>query len=162
MTTPHDLETKFWKALKHDRTVMLGVNGVEDGHTQPMTAVTEEEGHGPLWIFTASDAGLAVALGEGDRAIASFVSKDHDLFATLHGSLTVDNDQATINRLWNPMIAAWYKGGKTDPKLTLLRFDLEEAQIWENSNTLVAGLKMLVGVDPRKAHEDKVATVAIG
>lgn len=162
MTTPHDLETKFWKALKHDRTVMLGVNGIDDGHTQPMTALTEQDGEGPLWIFTASDGGLAAALGEDDRAIASFVSKDHDLFATLHGSLVVDNDLATINRLWNPMIAAWYKGGKEDPKLTLLRFDLEEAQIWESSNTLVAGLKMLVGGDPRKVYRDKVATVPIG
>jgi len=27
----------------------------------------------------------------------------HDLFATVHGTLVLDNDRATIDRLWNRM-----------------------------------------------------------
>jgi general stress protein 26 len=52
----------------------------------------------------------------GDRAIATFASKGHDLFATLHGSVSLDNDRAVIDRLWNRFVAAWYEGGKDDPK----------------------------------------------
>ena len=33
-----EIETKFWKALKSDRTLMIGIVGVEDGIGQPMTA----------------------------------------------------------------------------------------------------------------------------
>ncbi len=29
MPTPHDLETQFWKSLKSDMTMMLGVVGAE-------------------------------------------------------------------------------------------------------------------------------------
>ncbi|MCF5925199.1 general stress protein, partial [Xanthomonas perforans] len=32
MADTKELQEKFWKALKSDRTVMLGLDGVEDGH----------------------------------------------------------------------------------------------------------------------------------
>ena len=38
MPTPQELEAKFWKALKSDMTLMLGLDGVDDGHARPMTA----------------------------------------------------------------------------------------------------------------------------
>ena len=41
MTDPRELEEKFWKALESDRTVMLGLDGMEDGHARPMTAQAE-------------------------------------------------------------------------------------------------------------------------
>ena len=57
----------------------------------------------------------------GQRTIATFTSKGHDLFATVHGRLSLDNDRAVIDRLWNCYVAAWYERGKDDPKLALLR-----------------------------------------
>ena len=42
MPSPGALERKFWESLESDRTVMLGLDGVEDGRTRPMTAVTED------------------------------------------------------------------------------------------------------------------------
>jgi hypothetical protein len=38
MPGPAEIEARLWKALKSDRTVMLGLVGREDGHTRPMTA----------------------------------------------------------------------------------------------------------------------------
>jgi general stress protein 26 len=160
MPSPQELEADFWKALESDRTMMLGLDGVEDGHTRPMTAQTEGA-TGPIWFFAGQDNALVQALSENDRAIATFTSKGHDLFATVHGSLSIDTDRATIDRLWNPFVAAWYEGGKDDPNLALLRLDAEEAEIWENGSSIIAGLKMLVGRDPKKDYKDKVATVTL-
>jgi general stress protein 26 len=156
-TTPQELEQKFWKALKSDRTVMLGLDGVEDGHARPMTAQAEDD-RPPIWFFTANDNALVRNLASGNRAIATFSAKDHDLFASIKGSLHLDNDRATIDRLWNPFVAAWYEG-KDDPKLALLRLDAEDAEIWLNGSSLVAGVKMLFGVDPKKDYKDHVAQV---
>jgi general stress protein 26 len=160
MTTPAELTDKFWKAIHADRTMMIGLAGVDDGHTRPMTAVTEGE-RGPIWLFTSKQTTLATQIDIDQRAVASFVSKGHDLFASIHGRLSVNNDPAIIDRLWNPMIAAWYPGGKQDPDLTLLRFDAEEAEIWLSSTSLLAGLKLLIGSDPKQDYEDKVATVKL-
>ncbi len=161
MPTPQELEAKFWKALKSDMTLMLGLDGVEDGHARPMTAQFEDE-NSPIWFFSSRDNGIVEKLGSGGgRAIATFAAKGHDLFATIHGSLSLDNDRATIDRLWNPFAAAWYEGGKDDPKLALLRLDAEKAEIWEDGSSLVAGVKAMLGIDPKKDYKDKVAEVSL-
>ena len=157
MNTPLELEQKFWKALKSDRTMMLGLDGVEDGHARPMTAQVEGD-RGPIWFFTTADNGIVQKLASGQRAIAAFSSKDHELFATVHGNLAVDTDRAVIERLWNPFVAAWYEG-KDDPKLTLLRLDAEKGEVWLNESSLFAGVKMLLGIDPKQDYKDKVADV---
>ncbi len=64
----------------------------------------------------------------------------------------------TIDRLWNRYVAAWFEGGKTDPKLALLRLDAERAEIWMDASSM-AGIKMLLGVDPKSDYKDKVAQV---
>lgn len=160
MASPAELEEKFWKALKADRTLMLGIEGGDDGHTRPMTAQFEGEASGPIWFFTATDNALVQKLqGRSERAIASFASKSHELFATVHGSLSVDTDPAVVDRLWNRFVAAWYEGGKDDPKLALLRLDPEKGEVWLNGSSLVAGVKLLMGVDPKKSYRGNVAQV---
>lgn len=159
MPTPSELETKFWKALKSDMTVMLGLEGEGAPHPRPMTAQIERDEGGPIWFFTATDTELAEGLGDGDRAVITFASKGHDLFATVKGTLRLDNDPATIDRLWNSFVAAWFEQGKDDPKLALLRFDPEGAEIWLDGSSLIAGIKTLLGYDPKKEYKDNVATV---
>lgn len=160
MPTPQELQAKFWKSLKSDMTVMLGLAGVAEGHTRPMTAQVEGD-HGPLWFFASTENELVRNLPGHDRAIVTFASKGHDLFASVHGRLSLDNDRATIDRLWNPHVAAWYDKGKNDPKLALLRLDPERAEIWESGSSIVAGIKSLFGSDPRKDFKEKVAEVAL-
>jgi general stress protein 26 len=162
MPTPAELEAKFWKALKSDRTAMLGLAGPSGGHAQPMTAQIEGDEGGPIWFFSASDVDLVEATGDGADAFLQFASKGHDLFASVDGRLSVGTDRATIERLWNPFVAAWFEGGKDDPKLRLLRFDPGQAQVWLNENSLFAGVKMLLGSDPKEDFKDKVAEVNLG
>ena len=162
MTDTTEIEAKFWKALRSDMTVMLGLAGVDEGLGQPMTAQFEDkEDHGPIWFFTARDSDLAGALHESHRGLFNFASKGHDLFAAVHGELTAHNDRAMIDKLWNPFVAAWFEGGKDDPNLQLLRFEPERAQIWLNGSSLLAGMKMLLGADPKKEYADKVAEVSL-
>lgn len=161
MTTETEIREKFWKHLKSDRTIMLGLSGAGE-HSQPMTAqIDGDEESGPLWIFSSRDVNLVRQIGGGARGMAQFVSKGHDLFACFEGDLTLDNDRRVIERLWNPFVAAWYEGGKEDPKLQLIRFDVEHAQIWLNENSMFAGVKMLIGADPKQDYADKVAEVPL-
>jgi general stress protein 26 len=64
-----------------------------------------------------------------------------------------------VDRLWNKFVAAWFEGGKDDPKLALLRLDPDQGQVWMNGSSLVAGARMLLGIDPKRDYQDKVAKV---
>ena len=170
MPSEAEIQARFWSALKDDMTMMVGLDGVEDGHARPMTAQLDGE-RSPIWFFTSKDNALVQKIGQqapregklglNDRAIATFASKGHDIFATVHGRLSIDNDRATIDKLWNRYVAAWFEGGKDDPKLALLRLDAEKAEIWVDASSLVAGLKMLFGADPKEDYKDKVAEVRL-
>lgn len=159
MNTPVDIEKKFWKALKSDRTVMLGIAGAENGHTRPMTAQLDGD-EGPIWFFGSKESALASNLDAGrpHAAVIAFSAKDHDLFASVHGSLSAETDRAMVERLWNPFVAAWYTG-KDDPKLLLMRLNPSEGQIWLDGSGVIAGIKLMLGIDPKEAYKDKVAKV---
>ena len=123
---------------------MLGLAGVEDSRTRPMTAQVDvpeggdKEDGGQIYFFASKSEHLVQALGQSHRAVATFAGKGHELFAHIHGTLVETNDRAVIDRLWNPIIASWYKDGKNDPDLALLRFDTDSAEYVEGRNRLDA------------------------
>lgn len=162
MTDQAEIEHKFWKALRSDMTMMLGLAGVDEGHTRPMTAQLDgDEDRGPIYFFTSRETELVADLKPGARAVATFASKGNDLFAAVHGTLSLDDDRALIDRLWNRFVAAWFEGGKDDPKLRLIRLDPDQAQIWVDASSMIAGVKMLLGIDPKEDYKDKVAKVTL-
>lgn len=156
-----ELRGMFWKELSSSPFMMLGLQGVEDSRTRPMTAQidapdgADKEDGGTIYFFGAKSESLVQGAGPSHRAVATYVSKGHDIFAHVHGTLTPVNDRALIERLWNPYIASWYKNGKDDPDLALLRFDTENADIWksESGATLVAAALKMLGRDPGKDHQ---------
>jgi general stress protein 26 len=158
--TPAEIEAKFWAALKSDMTMMLGLDGVDEGHTRPMTAQLLEE-RGPAWFFASSDNAIVENIDKGHRAVATFTAKGHDLFAAIHGKITLDMNPRTIDALWSPFVAAWFPGGTSDPKLRLLRLDADRAEIWLDGSSLLTGLKMLIGFDPKEEYEGDSAKVQL-
>ncbi len=159
--TDEKIQQRFWSELESSRFVMLGLTDARDGHTQPMTAVFDE-GQGPLWFYTTKDNGLVEALRDSSqRAIATYTAKGHDLFASIHGTLAVETDRTTVDRFWNAHVAAWYEGGKDDPRLAMLRLDTEKAEIWLGGSSIGAALTYLLGRDPKETYKDNVAEVRL-
>ena len=156
------LRHKFWSALDDSPFMMIGIMGVEDDRTRPMSAQIDipeggdKDDGGPMYFFASKSEQLVTALGQSHNAVATYASKGHDLFAHVHGQLVLDQDRAVIERLWNPIIASWYKDGKDDPDLALIRFDTDRAEIWkaETGATLkAAAMKALFDIDPGKEQQ---------
>jgi general stress protein 26 len=164
MSDNREIEEKFWSELKSSPFVMLGVEGTRDGATQPMTANFEDQDRdtGVVWFFTAKDHDLTRAMAQSNRAIGSFSAKGHDLFASLRGTLEVNNDRATIDRLWSPIVAEWYEG-KDDPKMALVRFDIDDAKIWKSDvqGFLKPAFNKLLGRKPEAGMKEKVAEISL-
>ena len=52
MSSKDELVTEFWAALKSDRVMMLGLTGVDDDHTRPMTAQVDDA-NSEIWFFSS-------------------------------------------------------------------------------------------------------------
>ncbi|MEO8243306.1 MAG: pyridoxamine 5'-phosphate oxidase family protein [bacterium] len=163
MTKEADITADFWRQLRSDRIVMLGMEDDAPTTLRPMTAQIDGDADvGPIWFFSSTESTIVKRLANQDVALFSFVSKGHDIFATVHGHLMRSADRAAIDRLWNPWVAAWYEGGKDDPKLALMRFDPVQAEIWRDGSSFLAGLKLMFGADPKVDYADNVAKVSLG
>src|SRR5579863_2957454 len=154
-----DIEQKFWGELRSHPTLMLGLAS-EAGTARPMTACLEEHAHS-MWFFTSRRTELVRRLQDSAAAVVNYAGKGHDIWATLAGTLKIDMDRERIERFWNRFIAAWFPGGKGDPNLVLLRFDPQDGEIWLAETSLLEGVKLMLGADPKKEYADHVAKVSV-
>ncbi|MGC6401021.1 pyridoxamine 5'-phosphate oxidase family protein [Sphingomonas sp. FW199] len=132
---------RMWKKMAASPFVMVRLDDSFD-HALPMTAILDEDANGKFWFYTSRDNRLA----SGGSAMAQFASKDHKLFACISGRIVPETDPAVIDRYWSPMVEAWFDGGRNDPSLLMLRFELNDAEIWEGDESLTGKLKMLTGM----------------
>ncbi|WP_297513439.1 pyridoxamine 5'-phosphate oxidase family protein [uncultured Caulobacter sp.] len=154
-----DAERRLWKEIDHARFGMLGIPAT-GGHFQPMTAFAEPEDKA-LWFFTSKDTDLLKSVRDGqDKAMFIVEAKDQDFQACVAGRLSEDPDRERIERYWNPMVAAWFPRGKDDPSLTLLRFDMSDAQTWASKGAVRFAWEIakanITGTLPDIGHQDHV------
>jgi general stress protein 26 len=139
MTDVAKLKKDLWSKLASSPFLMVGLE--EGGHSVPLTAQLDEDQVDTLFFFVGKDNRLA----KGGAAMAQFVAKGHDYFACISGAIRIDNDFAQIDKLWNNQVEAWFPGGKDDANLALLRFDIDNAELWETDMSFTGKVKMLFG-----------------
>ena len=159
MSDSGELKKHLWKKMTEGPFVMMGLTG-GNHHSEPLTVQLDKDQVDTLFFFIRKDNRLA----SGGDAMVQFVSKGQDFFACLSGRAAIDNDRAMIDKLWSKPAEAWFPGGKDDPNLALLRFDIADAELWESDVSIVGKVKMLLGgtIDPEEAGSHaKVATTAV-
>ncbi|NJC34335.1 general stress protein 26 [Sphingomonas jejuensis] len=135
-----EIRRDMWEKMADSPYLMVGLTGSEQ-HSEPLAAQLDKDQVDRIYFFVGKDNRIA---GGGD-AMAQFVSKGHDFFACLHGTVVQDNDRAMIEKLWNKQVEAWFDGGKDDPNLALVYLDIDSAELWETDISISGRLKMLFG-----------------
>lgn len=143
---PKELRSKFWHALDDSSFVMLQLDADPDS-AAPMTASLDRDADHAIWFFTSRDNRFAAK----GPATATFASKGHDLFARFHGVLSEETSRERLDKQWSNFVESWFPGGKDDPNLLFLRFDLGDASIWAGELGLIGVAKMALGLD---VHEE--------
>ena len=132
--TRENAEAQFWEQVKEVRAGMLGVQGLPD-HMQPMSPREEPEAK-TLWFYLSADSDLYKQVKGGhDKAHFCVVGKDHDYHACVSGTLSETTDKAKIDQHWDPIVAAWFHGGKDDPDMRMIGMRLDHAAIWGSSDS---------------------------
>jgi len=154
MTDTAKLKQQLWDKMTAGPYVMIGLTDTHE-HSEPLTVMLDKDQVDRLYFFIGKDNRLA----KGGSAMAQFVSKGQDFFACLSGTAQVDNDRAMIDKLWAKPVESWFPGGKDDPNLALLRFEIDSAELWEADMSLSGRLKMLFGGKIRPRDEGSHAKV---
>ena len=153
-----DPHAAFFDTLKDVRAGMLGLTAAGDGF-QPMTHFPDAEA-GLIWLVSSSDTDLVQSLGLGEDATYVVVGKDHGTHAWVSGKLYHVQDEAKLDEVWSPVVAAWFAEGRHDPKIALLRFEPTDGQIWGSSTSALKFGFEILRASMAKDHHPDVGTTA--
>ncbi|WP_010216020.1 pyridoxamine 5'-phosphate oxidase family protein [Sphingomonas sp. PAMC 26621] len=158
MADTQEIKETLWKKMADSPYLMVG-KADGSSHSEPLMAQLDKDLVDTLFFFTGKDNRLA----DGGKVMAQFVSKGHDYFACMSGTIRQDNDKGMIDKLWSKQVEAWFPEGKEDPNLALLRMDIDSAELWETDISLTGRVKMLFGgtitAEESSSHA-KVSTTA--
>ena len=148
-----DIRNDFWRAFAKSPVIMMRREGVA-GHALPMMAQLDKDAHHAIWFFTTRDNRLA----PGGKAMGQVVSKDHDVFACLSGTLAEETDRTVREKHWSNPVEAWFPDGCDDPNVVMLRFDIADAEVWVADMSIKGKLKLLSGspISPDEAGQHAV------
>ncbi|MCO6185074.1 pyridoxamine 5'-phosphate oxidase family protein [Rhizobium sp. L1K21] len=148
-------EEQLWDELEKVHAGMLGVQG--SPHPMQPMAPQCDRGSGTIWFFTKTDVDLVKDIQPGTMGTFCLVGKDHDYFATITGVLDVRRDEKVIEEHWSAMVEAWFEDGKDDPKLTLIEFRVQDADVWASTSNVVK-----LGWEVAKANLNEDETPEVG
>jgi len=129
-TTSHDSRAALFDLLDDVRTGMLGLTGSGQG-SQPMTHFPDRAA-GLIWFISSSRTDLVQSLDHGEDVEYVVIARDQATHASIRGKLYQISDDGKLEELWSPMVAVWFDGPE-DPTIALLRFDPEQAELWQST-----------------------------
>ena len=121
----------LWRRLEKVRMAMLTTHDAEGQLASRPITTQEAEPCGVLWFFIALEGEIAEDLGRDPRVALAYVDLTENLFVALRGTGQVLKDRAKARALWNALAGAWFPRGPDDPRLALLRVDVERGEYWD-------------------------------
>ncbi len=137
---------KVRELIKDIKVAMLTTTG-EDGklYSRPMyTQQTEFDGD--VWFATSKSSSLVKQLMTNTAVLVQYANPESQRFLILSGEAAVLDDQDKKDELWNPILEMYFKGGSTDPNLTLVHIASHRADYWDSPATPVRWFQFLAGV----------------
>lgn len=123
---------QLFERLKKTPVAMVATTGGDGVRLRPLTTQKAEK-PGVLWFFIPIDGGVAAEVREQPEVILSYAEPGDNAYVALQGRASVVRDVARQKELWSPIAGAWFTEGPTDPRLALLRVDLERGEAWEST-----------------------------
>jgi general stress protein 26 len=134
-----------------------------DCHCLPTTRplmTRQLDDDGVLWFFVPSDGTLARDIEQNPRVSASYSDPARRVYVAMSGYARLIYDPDRIFALWDDQLEAWFAHGPLDPRLALLRVDVDHAEYWdEHSRGVIRLLALahaaLLREPPRSATEHR-------
>jgi len=107
--------------------------------SRPM-ATQETEFDGTLWFLTDVETAKVYEIEREHHVNIAFAHPGEQKYVSVSGMATVSRDRAKVKELWTPMHKAWFPEGVDDPKIALLRVDVNKAEYWDSPSSKVVQL----------------------
>lgn len=137
------------KSLVEDIMICLFCTNLktDDGATcRPMTAMKVCD-QGNIWFYSEknSDKNKAIASDKNVQLFFSHPAKSS--YLVVNGEAEIILDKTKIEELWTPIAKIWFKDGKDDTNISIIKVKPTTAYYWDtDGNKMINFLKMVASV----------------
>ncbi len=114
---------------------------------RPMST-KEVDDEGNILFFSEKNSAKNQAIQQGDRSVQlvySSPAKSSFLVVTGHAEIFYDKDK--VAELWNSLDKTWFKEGKDDPNISIIKVRPENAHYWDTEgNRMINFFKMAASI----------------
>ena len=137
------------KSLVEDIMICLFCTDLktDDGSTsRPMSAIKVCD-QGNIWFFSEKDSDKNKAIAN-DKIVQLFFSHPaKGSYLVVNGEAEIILDKTKIEELWTPVAKIWFKEGKDDPNISIIKVTPTTAYYWDtNGNRMINFIKMVASV----------------
>ena len=124
---------KIWNYIKDIKTAMVVTDNNGYLHARPMHVV-QDDYDGTFWFFTKAKSDKVDEVQKDSAVCLTFCNIKDDVHISLSGHARLSRDQAKIDEMWNPVVAAWFPEGKEDPNCALLEVKINKGEHWDSDS----------------------------
>ena len=112
---------------------------------RPM-ATQEVDDDGSIWFMSDKNSDKNTDVKKDDRVQLFYSHTGNYEYLSIYGTAEIVNDRSKIEELWTPMAKTWFKEGKDDPNISLIKVTPEGAYYWDTKNNkMVSLIKFAMG-----------------
>ncbi|MBC7605565.1 MAG: pyridoxamine 5'-phosphate oxidase family protein [Burkholderiales bacterium] len=111
---------------------------------RPMSA-QKVDNQGNLWFFSDINSEKNREIKHDNQVQLFFSSPSRNSYLIINGHAEIVIDRNKTQELWSPLVRAWFKEGKDDPNISILKVVPDSAYYWNTEgNTMFNFFKKIV------------------
>lgn len=136
----------------------------DDGSTSRPMSTQKVDDNGDIWFFSAKDSDKNKEIQKDSRVQLFYAHPGKSSYMVVNGTASISTDRQKIEELWSPLVKTWFKEGKDDPAVTLLKISNINAYYWDTKGSkMINFFKMVASVATGKTLVDaEEGTLKVG
>ncbi len=126
-----------------------------DGSTCRPMSTAQVDDNGDIWFMSPRDSDKNREIEMDDKVQLFYSHPGKSSYLVVNGAASIQFDKKKIEELWTPLSKTWFKEGKNDPNISLLKVSGINAYYWDTTgNRMVNFVKMVASVATGKTLID--------
>lgn len=140
--------TKLKKLVKEIDICLFCTNlKTDDGATCRPMGTQDVDADGNIWFFSEINSTKNIEIAADKRVQLFFAHPGKSAYMVVNGEATIVIDHKKAEELWTPMVKAWFKEGKEDLTISLIKVAVTSAYYWDvEGNKMINFFKMIASV----------------
>ncbi len=118
-----------------------------DGSTTRPMGAQEVDEQGNIWFFSDIHSDKNHEIAEDKKVQLFFSHPGKSSYLVVNGKAEILVDRNKVEELWSPLVKTWFKDGKDDPNISIIKVATDSAYYWDtNGNKMINFFKMVASV----------------